>query len=174
MLWLLPLGLALGHLLGTCFGDHAGAPALEAGRSVFGVLGLIGAPLAVWALLRLFKAGQDRSPIRLSCTTVIVTQVAAFLAIETVEHLVTGVPLGRLFNHPGLWWAIAGQIVIAYLVGTAARLAVAAGEASGDRARAEWPPVAAPTRPGLPSDVVEQCLASGSVQRRGPPAPSVR
>jgi hypothetical protein len=174
LLWLLPLGLALGHFLGTCFGDHAGAPALEAGRSLFGVLGLVGAPLALWAMLRLFKAGQDRNPVQLSCTAVIVTQVGAFLAIETVEHLVTGVPLGKLLGHPGLWWALAGQVVIAYLVATAARLAVAAGQACGERTKVEWPPSAAPARPGLRSDVVEQWLAGGSVQRRGPPAISAR
>lgn len=169
MLWLLPLGLALGHFLGTCFNDHAGAPALDAGKDTFAVLGLIGVPLAVWALARLFTAGRDRSPIRLSSTSIVVTQVAAFLAIETAEHLITGVPLHRLFAHPGLWWALAGQIVIAYLVATAAKLAVAVGQASADAARATWPQTAASARPGLLTDVVARVLAGGPVQRRGPP-----
>lgn len=173
MLWLLPLGLALGHFLGTCFGDHAGAPALDTGKDTFAVLGLIGLPLAVWALVRLFTAGRDRSPIRLSSTSIVATQVAAFLAIETAEHLLTGVPLHRLFAHPGLWWALAGQIVIAYLVASAAKLAVAVGQASADPARETWPQAVAPDRPGLITDVVAQVLAGGPVQRRGPPLPLI-
>lgn len=169
VLWLLPIGLALGHFVGACFGEHAGAPTFETGERLFPALGLLGAPLAVLALLRLFNAGQDHNSIRLTYTRVIVTQAAAFLAIEAVEHLVTGVPLSRMFGHPGLGWALVGQVVVAYLVVSAARLAVAAGHARASHARPEWPPIAAPMRPGLLSDLVEQWRCGGSVQRRGPP-----
>lgn len=169
VLWLLPIGLALGHFVGSCFGEHAGTPTLEAGEQVFRALGLLGSPLAVLALLRLFNAGQDRVLVRLSYTRVVVTQAVVFLTIEGAEHLVTGAPLSRMFGHPGLWWALVGQVLVAYLVVSAARLAVAAGHARSDRARPEWPPVATPTRPGLVTDLVDQLRWGGSVQRRGPP-----
>lgn len=174
MLWLLPIGLALGHLIGTCFGEHAGAPTFESGGRLFPALGMLGAPLAVLGLLQLFSAGQDRTAIRPSYTQVIVIQAAAFLAIEAAEHLLTGVPIGRMFGHPGLWWALVGQIVVAYLVVAAARLAVAAGTLRAEMARPDWPPVATPLRPGLCCDLVEQWRCGGSVRRRGPPLSLLR
>src|SRR5690606_14448504 len=98
----------------------------------------------------------------------------AFLAIEAAEHLLTGVPIGRMFGHPGLWWALVGQIVVAYLVVAAARLAVAAGNLRAEMARPDWPPVATPMRPGLCCDLVEQWRCGGSVRRRGPPLSLLR
>lgn len=169
MLWLLPLGLALGHVLGTCLGDHAGAPALEAGQELFAALGILGAPLAMGAMHRLFRSGRDRAPIHLSTTAIVACQVVAFLAIEVAEHLLTGVPLSQLFTHRGLWWAVLGQIVIACLVAAAAQFAVAAGHASSAPAKKPWPPRVAPPRPGLLTDVVEELRAGGPLLRRGPP-----
>lgn len=174
-LWLLPIGLALGHVVGSCFSEHADGAAFEYGDRVFPALGLLGVPLAVFALLRLFNHGQARLPVRLSYGGAIVTQVAAFLAIEVVEHLVTGASLGRMLGHAGLWWALVGQIVVAYLVVSAGRLAVAAGQARADRrVRPEWPPVSTRMRPGLLSDLVQQWRYGGSVQRRGPPLTLLR
>lgn len=173
LLWLLPLGLALGHFLGSWFGDHTGSPRLEAGQSLFAALGVIGVPFATVALLRLFSAGRAQGQIRLDPRSIVVTQAAVFIGIEVAEHLLSGVPLNRLFGHPGLWWGLVGQVVIAYLVATAARLAVAAGQALADPSGREWSSPGDPARPGLIDDVVSQWRNVESFQRRGPPARSV-
>lgn len=173
LLWLLPLGLALGHGLGSWFGDHTGAPRLEVGQSLFAVLGVIGIPLGAVALLRLFSTGKAQVQVRLDPRSIVSTQAAVFIGIEVVEHLLSGVPLNRLLGHPGLWWGLAGQVVIAYLVATAARLAVAAGQALSEPSEREWSSAGDPARPGLIDDVVSQWRNVESFQRRGPPARSL-
>lgn len=173
-LCLLPLGLALGHVLGSWFGDHAGAPRLQVGQSLFAALGVIGVPLGALALIRLFSSGKSQGLVRLDARSAMLTQAAAFIAIEVAEHLLSGVPLSRLFGHPGLWWVLVGQGAIAYLVVAAARLAVAAGHAFSDpTAGGAWTPAGDPARTGLIDDVVAQWHGLGSFRRRGPPSRSL-
>lgn len=169
-LWLLPLGLALGHVLGSWFGDHTGAPRLEVGQSLFAVLGVIGVPLGAVAFLHLFSTGRAQAQARLNPHSIVAIQAATFIGIEVAEHLLGGVPLNRLFGHPGLWWGVVGQVVIAYLVASAARLAVAVGQALSEPGEREWSSEGDPARPGLIDDVVNQWRNVGSFRRRGPPA----
>lgn len=169
MLWLLPLGLALGHAVGSWLGGQAGAGSVSSWPGVFAPLAVVGGPLAAVALARMFLAGRDRQSVAISPGRLVVTQVLAFAAIESVEHLATGVSMGHLFGHAACWWGLLGQVLVALALFGLARLTVATGRAWGDRTVPTWGRAANRPAPIEPAGLSANWLLASLPLRRGPP-----
>lgn len=172
-LLLLPVGLAAGHLLGYAAAQAQGhAPSLTDGHDYVGILLLLAVPLSLLAMARVAVSGvrQERSPV--GFTALALQQVAAYVAIEVLEHAAAGISPLTSLREATLVWGIVAQLVVAAVVAflvravrTAARRLSIDRDPMGHGHRPTW---------GLAGYVGELVIvAVWSVSRRGPPLLSV-
>ena len=169
-LLLVPAGVLASHALGYLLAHpHAAERHQALGHhdhlSLLAVLAVLAAVAAVTAAILSGRAGRD---VEVRLPSLAIAQALGFVALEFVEHAVSGAGLGGALGETGLWWGLGCQVMVAWAAVTLLRVGTAVGAAL-------WcaPGLSTTSPPALvPALAVRFCdrrpLASPA-SRRGPP-----
>ncbi len=167
----LPGGLVAGHLAAAAVATgHQTTSSLGGwGSSLLQALLCIGLPLAGWAGLAAVRDGWRGRSAAVSPLVLIVQQVAAFVALDVVEHALAGVDPWSTARSGGFWVTVAAHALAGALAWAALRVASRVGRGLARLRRTRcvtWG--SAPTE-RLVETVTTPVLALSSLSRRGPP-----
>ncbi len=164
----IPLGFVLGHLAAYTLASGGHSEVEAAAHSYLGSLSEGAVPMALFAVLIAVVQGRRRQAFTLRASTLIGQLVAVYVAIELIEHVSVGVPLGAILTEKTLFVGIAVQVIIGFGLHRLLRAGHRLGELLSETKQPTFVVAAVLSMPSR--DTVRSSSSRSSIRLRGPPA----